>query len=218
MRYLTVCIHAAETGAFHPVSKRLAEEPSIRREAIHHVELLAEETVLTLAEGSGDRESYEAIMRESTHVDNFLVSGENRWMATSKFEARDPVKRLLEWHRTSDFVVEWPIKTNADGSVEITYLGTESAFQDLYDDLIQSTAFDADVIETGPYNPNAASLMRSLTTRQQEVLQTAVDEGYYNNPRGATHEDIADEVGIAPTTVGDHLREIESRVFDSLVR
>jgi predicted DNA binding protein len=60
--------------------------------------------------------------------------------------------------------------------------------------------------------------MRVLTTRQQEILQVAVEAGYYSNPRGATHEDIANTIGIAPTTVGDHLREIESKVFETLVR
>jgi predicted DNA binding protein len=48
------------------------------------------------------------------------------------------------------------------------------------------------------------------------VLETAVDVGYYTNPREATHADIADELGIAATTVGEHLREIESRVFRPL--
>jgi predicted DNA binding protein len=49
------------------------------------------------------------------------------------------------------------------------------------------------------------------------VLEVAVAEGYYHNPREATHEDIANVVGIAPTTVGDHLREIEMNVFEMLV-
>jgi len=59
---------------------------------------------------------------------------------------------------------------------------------------------------------------RALTTRQQEVLRAAVEVGYYENPRTGTHEDVAAAVGIAPTTAGDHIREIETRVFGTLVR
>lgn len=218
MRYLTVGIHATGTGAFHPVEKRLAEEPAIQQEAIHHAELLADGTIVLLAEGSGDRERYEEIMGESTHVETFLVSGEQRWLATSRFEADGPVQRFLELRRDSDIVVKWPIKFTAGGSVEITFLGTGSDFREFYNDTSELDEFDVEVVETGAYDPNDAPFMRTLTTRQQQVLEAAVTEGYYLNPREATHEDIADVVGIAPTTVGDHLREIEMNVFDTLVR
>lgn len=218
MRYLTVRIHATDMGAFHPLGKRLAEESSINREALHHVELLADGTVLTLAEGSGDRERYEEIMSESSHVEDYLVSGDGRWIATTQFEANDSLQEVLELRRTADLVIETPVKINDDGSVRITFLGNESEFQALYDKATGSPAFDITVVETGAYDPDAPSFMRVLTTRQQEILQVAVEAGYYSNPRGATHEDIADTVGIAPTTVGDHLREIESRVFETLVR
>lgn len=217
MRYLTVGVHAAETGALHPIEKRLAEEPAVQQEAIHHAELLEDGTVVMLAEGSGDRERYEEIMHESTHVDTFLVSGEQRWMATSQFEADGPVRRFLEMRHDSDLVVEWPITFIDSGSIKITFLGTDVAFQEFYNGTGQSEIFDVEVIETGFYDPDATSFMRTLTTRQQEILQVAVDEGYYNNPREATHEDIAKSVDIAPTTVGDHLREIESRVFETLI-
>jgi hypothetical protein len=218
MRYLTVGVHAAESGAFPPIEKRLGEEPTIQQEAIHHVELLADGTMMMLAEGSGDRERYEEIMQESAHVNTFLVSGQQRWIATSQFEARGPARRFLEvWHE-SNLVVEWPIQFTGAGSIEITFLGTGSDFREFYHDTGQSDAFDIEVIETGTYNPSVAPFVRALTTRQQEVLEAAVDVGYYSNPREATHEDVADVVGIAPTTVGDHLREIEMRVFETLVQ
>lgn len=218
VRYLTVGIEVAETDAFHPIGQKFAEEPSIQQEAIHHIELFEDGTAVMLAEGSGDREHYEEIMSESAYVESFLVSGEQRWMATSQFEALDSSQRFLELHRESDLVVEWPIQFTGGGSIEITFLGTESAFRKFYQHLSQSGEFEVEVVETGTYSPNVDDFMRTLTTRQQEILQAAVDEGYYNNPREATHDDIAAAVGIASTTVGDHLREIEGRVFERLVR
>jgi len=218
MRYLTVRLGPTENGAFHPVGKRLADEPSIQREAIHHIELLAGGTVLTLAEGSGDRQRYEQLMAESPHVDDVLVSGDERWLATSQFTARGPVQQLLEWRQKSDLVVEMPIPINDDGSMRITYLGSETDFQELYDKSRDATDLDFEVIETGEHDPDVDTFLRGLTPRQQEVLQAAVEVGYYSEPRAATHEDVATAVGIAPTTAGSHLRKIESRVFGALVR
>jgi hypothetical protein len=218
VRYLTVRLQATADGAFHPVGKRLAAAPSVRREALHHVELLENDTVVTFAEGSGDRQRYEELMRDAPAVEEFLVSGDERWMATSQFTAREPVRTLLEWQRDADFVVEWPIRLNEDGSATITYLGSDSEFQRLFDRVVQSAALDAEVIETGPYEPDTDAFLRPLTNRQQEVLEAAVAVGYYENPREATHDEVAEAVGIAPATAGDHLREIERRVFDALVR
>lgn len=218
MRYLTVRLQPREDGAFHSVGKRLADDPAIRREAIHHVELLDDDTVLTLAEGSGDRERYEEIMADSPHVEEFLVSGDERFMATSQFEAQNPLRRLLEWRRDSDLVVDTPIQVNDDGSMRITYLGTETEFRGLYENATDATTLGVEVVETGTYDPDAASFMRGLTPRQQEVLEVAVDLGYYQEPRAATHEDVAAELDIAPTTAGTHLRKIEARVFEALVR
>ena len=53
MRYLTVVVKPEGDGAFHPLGGKLTDESAIERRAIHHVELLADDTVLLLAEASG---------------------------------------------------------------------------------------------------------------------------------------------------------------------
>ena len=218
MRYLTVVARPGESGAFHPLGAELAEEPSISREAIHHVELLADGTVLLFAEGSGDRERYEEIMRESPHVVDSLVSGDERWMAVSQFEPTDSTRRVLELGRESDVVVETPIRINDDGSLRITHLGSDADLRELFQKVADETVLDFEVVETGEYDPEVESFTRLLTTRQREVLEAAVELGYYRSPRESTHEDVASVVGIAPTTAGEHLRKIEERVFGALVR
>ncbi|AHG01725.1 bacterio-opsin activator (plasmid) [Halostagnicola larsenii XH-48] len=217
MRYLTIHIRPADNGAFHPLAEQLVDEPSITREAIRNVELLANGTILLFAEGSGDRERYEEIMENSKFVIDYLVSGEDRWMAVSQFEPTDLTRRMLKRQRESDLIIETPIYFNADGSFQVSYLGTDSAFQEFVQDSGEQLPVTFEVIETGEYKPDEASFTRLLTTRQQEVLETAVKAGYYSIPRESTLDDVAAIVGIAPTTVGDHLRKVEERVFETLV-
>jgi predicted DNA binding protein len=45
-----------------------------------------------------------------------------------------------------------------------------------------------------------------LTTEQHEALVTAFEEGYYNVPRDATGNDIADELGISHQALSERLR------------
>lgn len=218
MRYMTMRLVPTEGSGFHPLGKQLSEDPSIQREAIHHVEFLDNGTVLTLAEGSGDRERYEDIMSSSPAVNKYMISGDERWMAVSQFEPTDSVRRLLEWQQQADVVVEMPILFGVDGTQKITILGDESAFRTIYETAKNIDALEVEITETGEHDPNSQSFTRPLTSRQEEVLAAAVDVGYYRAPREATHEDVAHAVGLAPSTVGDHLRKIEESVFESIVR
>lgn len=218
MRYLSIHVHPADRDAFHPLGKQLSDERSIEREAIHGIETLSDGTVLLFAEGSGDRRRYEEIMERSEFVVDHLVSGEERWMAVSQFRPTGTLRRMLERQRELDLVVETPIRFNADGSFRVTYLGTDAAFRELVRGGEEGMPIAFEVVETGEYEPDEGSFTRVLTTRQREVLEAAVEAGYYSVPREATLDDVAAVVGIAPTTVGDHLRKVEQRVFEALVR
>ncbi|GAA0521123.1 helix-turn-helix domain-containing protein [Halorubrum aquaticum] len=218
MRYLTVLVKPSGGGTFHPLGEKLTDDPSINRRAIHYVELLADDTVLLFAEASGSQERYRQIMEESSHVISYLTAGADRWMAVSQFDPTEPVQRALELQRESFLVVDTPIRFTADDSLKITYLGTDEIFRKLYE-YVESVEYMAiDVLETGDYEANGSSFSRMITSRQEEILETAVDLGYYNEPRQASLEDISEVVGITPGTVGEHLRKVEERVFNEIIQ
>jgi len=218
MRYLTVLARPTEGDTFHPLGERLSEEPSVTREAIHHVELLADGTVLLFGEASGSQERYREIMSEAPSVQEYLVSGDDPWMAVSQFEPSPSTRRMLELTTEFDIVIETPIHVQDDGTLRVTHLGRESKLQSLFRAIGEDAPVGLEVVDTGTYEPDHASFARLLTDRQREVLEAAVDVGYYDAPRAATLEDVADAVDIAPTTVGEHLQKVESRVFNELVR
>lgn len=51
-----------------------------------------------------------------------------------------------------------------------------------------------------------------LTDRQREVLTTAYEAGYYGWPREITGEELAEELGISPPTLHQHLRRAEQKL------
>lgn len=192
------------------------QEPSLQREAVHHFELLDDGTLLLLAEGSGDRDRYEEIMASEPTVRDYMVSGEERWMAVSQFEANEAIQEILEWQQREDIVVETPVRFQRDGSQQMTLIGEDESFRTLYQEGTSLESFDIEVVETGEYTPDADRLARTLTTRQQEIMAAAVELGYYREPREATHEDIAGALDLSPSAVGKHLRRVEERVFGTL--
>ncbi len=57
----------------------------------------------------------------------------------------------------------------------------------------------------------------ALTDRQREVVSVAHELGYFEVPRSATPEDIAAELDLEPSTVGEHLRRAQANLIDHLL-
>jgi hypothetical protein len=56
-----------------------------------------------------------------------------------------------------------------------------------------------------------------LTERQREVLETAYAMGYFERPRAANASEVADELGISGSTLAEHLRAAQRKVFQDLL-
>jgi predicted DNA binding protein len=56
-----------------------------------------------------------------------------------------------------------------------------------------------------------------LTPKQMELIQTAVDEGYYDTPRECTLTELAEAVDIAKSTCSETLHRAEEKVVKEFV-
>jgi len=56
----------------------------------------------------------------------------------------------------------------------------------------------------------------SLTDKQREVVQLAVNLGYYSNPRQISLGELADEVGVTKAAVSQRLNAVEAKLIDEL--
>ena len=59
-------------------------------------------------------------------------------------------------------------------------------------------------------------LVSELTDRQRTALETAYHAGFFEWPRDASGEDVAESIGVAPPTFHQHLRKAQLKVFDSV--
>ncbi|TYL36063.1 hypothetical protein CV102_24290 [Natronococcus pandeyae] len=69
---------------------------------------------------------------------------------------------------------------------------------------------------TSSENVNAEIVFESLTDRQQEVLEVAYHAGYFDSPRRASGEEIAETLGISSATFYQHIRKGSRRMLDKL--
>lgn len=56
-----------------------------------------------------------------------------------------------------------------------------------------------------------------LTGRQLEVLETAYSMGYFERPREANATEVAEELGVQPSTVSEHLSAAQSKILEDVL-
>lgn len=95
-----------------------------------------------------------------------------------------------------------------DGSVHATLVGEAATLQSVIDAFPPAVPVEVQAVEEFGGQEAAAI----LSDRQREAVLTGLDIGYYDVPRGATHEDVAQRLGCAPSTASEHLQKAESKL------
>ncbi|XVH33233.1 PAS domain S-box protein (plasmid) [Haloferacaceae archaeon DSL9] len=62
-----------------------------------------------------------------------------------------------------------------------------------------------------------ATLDEQLTQRQRTVLEVAYYSGFFNWPRDSTGEELAERLGLAPSTMHHHLRHGENKLISAFI-
>lgn len=213
MKYLQLELTPTER-AVHPIDGFIAGLEQVEREAILHVDSQPDEMTI-LYQLSGNRDRLETALAANDDVAVYeLVDAEEGFNAYIQAASANPGSELISIAHEHALIIDTPIHITETG-LSTTLVGT-------HDGLRQALAsmpdeIDVTVQNAGPYTPGGEDLLSPLTDRQLEVFQTAVDQGYYDVPRNATHKDIADNLGCAPSTVDEHLRKAEARVVSALV-
>ncbi|WP_136715871.1 helix-turn-helix domain-containing protein [Halorientalis salina] len=217
MRYFQLLLTPTEQEGFHEIDTLTAQHPAIDREAILHLNLLNDGTGVALFLMQGDSEALQEIYRDHESVLSYDIfdSEESGFHAHVHFEPDDPATALLEIVDRHKLYIDPPLEFNEAGALRLTAAGPQELVRQAAIDIPDSV--DAHLELIGEYEPQRDSLVTMLTDRQQEVLQTAVEMGYYSIPRQATHEDLASQLDCSAGTVGEHLRKIEACVLSELI-
>ncbi|WP_336000614.1 helix-turn-helix domain-containing protein [Halorientalis halophila] len=215
MRYVEMVLRPDREG-FHPAEQAIVDDPALQRVAIHHLNQLDDGTIVFLYEARGDPERAQALLAEHDDVIDFSVSrDEANLHAYIHFEPNELVDALFRTMQEYSIVVDTPVECLPDGGLRITGMGDQETITEAL--AVVPDSIDVELEAMREYHPDDRQLFSLLTDRQQEILLTAAELGYYDVPRDATYEDIAAELDLAPVTVGEHLRKIESSVLTEIL-
>lgn len=220
MRFMRVELEPAG-GGLTPLDEALAAAPSIRREAIVSFAVFCDRSGGMLYHLTGSPESpddrfgdLESVRHWEPFQPREAATGE--WYGFAHVEPAGLAVDLLELIHDHGLLVETPIEYANGETIRLTLAGPQPGIQDVFAQLRSLT--ECEVTSTGPYEPTDGGIFSELTPRQRTVLRTAIEAGYYDVPKRATHEDLAAELGCATSTIDEHLRKAESRIFTAIVR
>jgi hypothetical protein len=111
----------------------------------------------------------------------------------------------------------------ADGNLHVTlHAGDVDRLRDLLGDLNDRFGtVRVEYLVQGRDSAGESDLvpvdLRRLTDRQQEVLDTAHEMGYFEYPRDSNASEVAAELDIEPSTFTEHLNAAQSKLLEELL-
>jgi predicted DNA binding protein len=97
-----------------------------------------------------------------------------------------------------------------EGTVRFRVVGKSDVLQSMVDAI--PPGFKADIHEIGTFPDESTAPMTRLSERQRAAVTAALELGYYENPREATHADVAERLGCAANTATEHLQKAEAKL------
>ena len=214
MRYVKVSVIPTE-GDIDPVASAIDAHPSLTRESILHISRLNDGTAVLLTQIRGEEGALDSVLASSEEVLSYDVYPQQDGLqAYVHTEPTAAAASLLELEQEHEFVLDMPIEYGPDGGLKVAVIGREETVRRAIEDIPEGIRVELE--QLSDYDPELRELSSLLTDRQQELLDTATNLGYYEVPRQATHQDIADELELSTTTVGEHLRKIEARMLSEI--
>jgi hypothetical protein len=99
-----------------------------------------------------------------------------------------------------------------DGKVKFSFLGSEQQIKQFME-TINAIGIKYRVVLLADADFSPVSILNQLTQKQHEVIVAAYKLGYYDIPRKITSEELAEKLGLADSTVVEHLRKAEQRLI-----
>lgn len=157
----------------------------------------------------GDVLSAVSAMEDHEAVTSLSVVGTTPEEAVIQFETTEPL--LLFSARESGLPLQPPI-TIRDGTAALELTTSRDRLAAMADQL-DAMGLDYHV----EWIKESVDPERVLTARQRELVVEAVEAGYYDSPRDISLTELADELGLAASTLSETLHRAEGKIVREFV-
>ncbi|WP_246989429.1 helix-turn-helix domain-containing protein [Halorientalis marina] len=217
MKHLRVTVHVDDdyTPEFFEL---LADSPAIAEARLVDWSMTASEQSTLLYIVDGDPTPFAEQAANTAGIDSVELS-DTKQGRTYVLVVMRPLETPMfaAIHRASTqagLIVRKPI-IYRDGTMSARVVGDAGALQRALEAAPDGVEVQIDTISQ--FYGHTDDPVVGLSDRQREAVAVALELGYYNQPRGATHEDVAAELECAPQTASDHLQKAEANIIRAVM-
>jgi predicted DNA binding protein len=207
-----------EDGTYNPLDSAIIDHPELSREGVLYFDLMSDGTSVLLYHMTGEAAALEALLADEESAlsyDVFEVEDDG-FRAHVHFAADTVATALIHLIDEYDLIVDPPLEIDDDGGLHVSVAGDLQNIREAAVERPDSVSLQLAAPENDDSTVELIDVASLLTDRQFEVLTIAIEKGYYRIPREVTNEDIADAMDCSTSTVGEHLRKIESRIISDV--
>ena len=215
MKYIDLVV-STESGGYHPVDEIIADSSDVSRGRVNYINLLQDGTIMSLYTVEGPVEELEEKLDEHLDVlrhDIFEVSDDEHHVYVH-VDQGEPVTEILDLIEELRIMIDTPLKFTEKG-LKVRAIAERGVLNEAIERVPDEIQFE--ILKVGEYSSEKEGVLTKLTEKQREALETAVELGYYNIPRKASHKQVADRMEVADSTAAEHLRKAESKVMNQLI-
>ncbi|WEL17029.1 Transcriptional regulator, contains HTH domain [Halorhabdus sp. SVX81] len=219
MRYLRARLDLP-AELHHPMQEFLRESDRMEREELLTWNVLPGRDVeYALFYAVGDRAAYREAIDDVDSIPEYTLTpiDDESFYSYVCQETREEERVWRTVFADLNLVVMPPIVYDSRARTHITVVGTDDSLSTLVEQLEAGPGVDVEVLELGDFDRRHGAIAGQLTGRQLELVETAAELGYYEVPREASLEAVADAAGVARSTASTVLRRAESAVMGALV-
>lgn len=162
----------------------------------------------TFAERAANTAGIDSVETSSSEHDQTYVLVVMRPLETPMFAA------IQRASTQAGLIVRKPI-IYRDGTMSARVVGDAGPLQRALEAAPDGVEVQIDTIRQ--LNGHTDDPVAGLSDGQREAVTVALELGYYNQPRGATHKDIAAELDCAPQTASNHLQKAEANIIRAVM-
>ncbi|MCU4926312.1 helix-turn-helix domain-containing protein [Halobacteria archaeon AArc-dxtr1] len=205
--------HTADT--IHPMHRFVAENESFDSYRMVHGNFVGDDPCAFVFHVVGDPDAYERALESvgDTNSYDISITSERSFTVYVRDEPDEVGQGLLSAFSRDSLVPLPPLEYRSDWTVRFSVVGESADIRravDAVPDGIETT-----VERVGEYGARE-SAVAALTERQHDAVRLACELGYYDVPRTAGVDAVADRLGVAPATAAEHLRKAESTLVAEL--
>jgi len=174
---------------------------------------------ITLETGAGDdRDRVESQVRAKTGA-SLIRADETTTTCVVTLGVESPTQQLVRQGAALQAVEILPDSEHLAVTVQLPYETEVREFVDTVTGALDGVELVAKHHQSHDWQSNstvATAVDDRLTDRQREVLRMAFHAGYFDWPRGTDADTVAAEIGIAQSTLSQHLRTAERKLLEEL--